>query len=64
MLRCVPDAAHVAQVLGQAWAQARGMDASPVAATAAARGMTVLGDDLYCHQPFCQLAEPGSYTCV
>lgn len=37
MLRCVPDAAHVAQVLGQAWAQARGMDASPVAATAAAQ---------------------------
>ena len=32
----------------------------------AARGMTVIGDDLYCHQPFCRkvLAQKAHYVLV
>jgi len=33
MLRCVPQGQHVAQILAQAWSQARGLDVVPIALT-------------------------------
>jgi len=48
MLRCVPHATEVARVLGQAWSQSRGLDLTPMSASAPAatrqRGFVVAGE--------------------